>query len=157
MDDPAGVPLKDSPRLCPQCRSEVSGELASGVKFCRACGAGLNAPEPRTGVSAFPKRSTLWLCFWLFFVGGPLLAFAAPFTERLLAPLLGYVGFNQGQMAFVTIGVGALGAGFSLARLITKTRAGFFIAGALLSLGVVVVYGAVLFIGCMVEMKRIHF
>jgi hypothetical protein len=48
--------------------------------------------------------------------------------------------------------LGAIIAGFSLARIFTKTTATFIVMGIIFSVGVLVVYVAILFVGCLVAM-----
>ena len=160
MDELAALPPEHPPRLCPHCGSDVSREPASRVSHCPACGGALSLQ----GVNSilFPKRSTLWLLFWLFLVGGPLLTLASPLVGRWLGSFPGLIfpkmmrAVGGGRLALLTAGVSALGAGFALARLITKTQTSFVIAGILLSLGVLVLYGAIVFIGCVAAMKGFH-
>jgi hypothetical protein len=77
------------------------------------------------------------LVFWVAFFGSPILGLLAASAR---------VG---GAILFLAI-PGAMIAGFSLAKVYTKTPVTFIAIGILFTIGVLAVYLGIMFVGCLV-------
>jgi hypothetical protein len=117
---------------CPHCHREVPADVRTAG--CPFCGQSLNVPS---GPVSAPRpygtdKSMALLLFWVAFLGGPILAL-------LLA--------RSGQALIFPV-FGAVVSGFALARAYARTAIGVIVGGLLLSVGVIVVYVGILFVGC---------
>lgn len=121
---------------CPHCQIELPENYAAGS--CPSCGHTLLTPaESKAPESPARNKATYWLVFWLAFFGSPilgLLAGAARVREGIL--LLPFLG--------------AMIAGFALAKVFTKTTAAYIATGILFTIGVLAIYLGIIFVGCLV-------
>ena len=123
----------DSQNRCPECH-RASGDPAKAANpeglVCPACG------KPLPGIA----RKKLWALFWVLFIGTPIAALlmARTPTGRSSALLLSLAGI--------------LAAGYTLAKLFSRTTVQFVFLGIAFSMLLLCVYAsvalAVAFAGC---------
>jgi hypothetical protein len=163
--------MSKSPRACPKCGHRFP-EGTPDPSWCPGCGelcSGLEVVEPAPlppppDFEAFqtPAERRRWrLCFWLCFLLTPpavLVTVVLPNLFRSVAP--GFAGQFLRLLApagvLGTFALGALGAGFCLAKLHAKPRttAGLIGATVAFAVGLAVVYVGILFVGCLVLVER---
>ncbi len=121
---------------CPHCQAELPENDAA--QSCPACGRILPPIIESKAPDAVPKDNSLcWMTFWAAFFSFPIIC------------LLGlYAGGNPVFLFLVLIG--AIIAGFSLAKIYAKTPTSFVVMGILYTLGVLAIYLGILFVGCLV-------
>ena len=101
-----------------------------------------------------------WLCFLLTPVAVLLLAVGPSFFKNVIsASARQFLQMMTPFGIFGTVAVGALGAGYCLAKLHAKPRTigGLIVATIAFGLGLTVVYVAVLFVGCLAIMSGLKF
>jgi hypothetical protein len=116
---------------CPHCHQDLPDNAAARCPFC----------QQSLPLSPVAEKSRYWVVFWLAFLGAP--------ASALLA-LTVHVG---PELLFLPV-VGALIAGFSLAKILSKDMATFVVTGILYSIGVAIFYVGVLFLGCVALMAN---
>jgi predicted amidophosphoribosyltransferase len=123
---------------CPHCQSPLPENNPTGT--CPACGRTLTLQSKShpTDINSQDK-SFYWVMFWIAFLGAPAMCLLA-------VPLR-----TGGAILFLPF-LGAIVAGFSLARVFSKTAEAFVVTGVLLTVGVLVIYVGILFIGCVVAL-----
>jgi hypothetical protein len=123
---------------CPQCQEKLPDNYSA--ESCPTCGCNLPArPDAKvTGITA-REKSVCWVIFWLAFFGSPILGLLTASADA------------AGGILFPPI-LGAIIAGFALARIFTSTIVTFILMGVLFSAGVLVIYVAIIFVGCLVIM-----
>ena len=125
---------------CPHCQAELPSDYIA--ESCPSCGRHLSTQaEAKPPELPIQSKSIYWLVFWLAFFGSPILGLLAA-SARL-----------GGGILFLAI-PGAIIAGFSLAKVYTKTPATFVAVGILFTVGVLVIYLGILFVGCLVMLKH---
>jgi hypothetical protein len=123
---------------CPHCQKELPDNAAASCPFCQQPLPAIpESSSPTPGVS----KSRYWLIFWLAFVGAPALALLSLTTH--IGPELLFLPF-----------VGAVIAGFALAKINSDDTTTIIVTGILYSLGVIIVYVGLLFVGCVVVMAH---
>ena len=112
-------------KICPSCKADVTEAFASGATLCPACGWWLRLSRP----SSEPKKSLRWprkrflfIVFVCFLLGTP--------VNLLLAST--YLQMDENMSGIITT-VGALGSGFTLAKMIAKKPWVFWTLGILFS------------------------
>jgi len=121
---------------CPACKEILPPDFSE--PWCPFCGCDLAHP----GSSKLPnitsgKKPNCWPIFWLAFLGAPILGLLSAFT-------------TSGGATLIFPVAGAIVAGFSLAKMFTKSPVAFAIVGISFSLGILVVYVGIIFVGCLV-------
>jgi hypothetical protein len=123
---------------CPHCQTELP-ENYDGAS-CPSCGrALLTQLESKSPNATRQDNLVYWVIFWAAFFGAPILC--------LLAGLA-----HAGTMVLFLPFLGAIFAGFSLAKIYTKTPGAFVIFGIFYTIGVLVVYVGIIFVGCLAVM-----
>jgi len=150
---------------CPSCGQPVGDANSAYGNVCRHCGTILktsapvttNAPasgeplQPRRPPLQQKNRGLLWLAFWLLFLGTPFTPLINELMSRTLHMRLQFL--NQGVTLIGGIAGGALGAGFILARLHSHSTTQLVLRGILFSIGILLFYATIAFVGCVVLMK----
>ena len=166
--------MSKSPEACPKCGHRFPVESPE-PSWCPGCGELCSSPElieppplaepPYFEEYQTPAERRSWrICFWLCFLLTPvavlLLAVGPSFFKNVIS--VSARQFLQ-MMApfgiFGTVAVGALGAGYCLAKLHAKPRTTGGLIGATIAFGfgLTVVYVAILFVGCLVIMSGLKF
>jgi hypothetical protein len=114
---------------CPHCHQDLPDNAAARCPFC----------QQSLPLSPAAEKSRYWVVFWLAFLGAPAMA---------LLTLTVHVG---PELLFLPV-VGALIAGFAVAKILSKDTTTFIVAGIFYSIGVAIVYVGVLFLGCVALM-----
>ena len=133
-DDMDAETSKQSSETCRTCGKDVSLTVANGETVCPFCGHSL-LPPTEGGLS----RGNLWFLFWAVFLGTPLLTFLSFRTS----PLSG--------MTFTATGL--LFAGGILSKLFVNSHIGRIVMTILFAFLLLVVYGGIFFVGCLVAMN----
>lgn len=124
---------------CPHCQTQLP-ENYEGAS-CPSCGhALLTQPESKSPNATRQDKLVHWAIFWAAFFGAPILC------------LLGSAHIGP-MILFLPI-LGAVVAGFSLAKIFAKTPQTFVAYGVLLTIGVLVIYVGIIFVGCLVALGR---
>jgi hypothetical protein len=118
---------------CPHCQTQLPENHAG--ETCPACGA-MVAKQSKPPDTTVRDKTVYRVVFWLAFLGSPTLCLL------LLSQRAG------GGILFILI-LGAIVAGFSLAKVYAKSAAALISTGILISFGVVIVYVGILFVGCL--------
>lgn len=116
--------------------------------------------EDQTPDERWRWRLCFWLCFLLTPVAVLLLAVGPEFFKNVIpASARQFLQMMTPFGIFSTVAVGALGAGYCLAKLHAKPRTtvGLIIATIAFGLGLTVVYAAVFFVGCLAVFSRSTF
>lgn len=118
-------------------------------------------PEGLDEVQTRGERRRWRLCFWLCFLLTPAAVFLLALQPELFKNVISGSGrqFLQMMAPFGIVGtfaVGALGAGYCLAKLHAKPRptAGLIGATVAFAVGLTVVYVGILFVGCLIAVER---
>jgi len=106
---------------------------------------------PRPPLLQQRNRGLLWLAFWCLFLGAPFIPLINQLMSSQLHIRLQFL--NQGVTLIGGIAGGALGAGFILARLYSHWTAQLVLRGILFSIGILLFYATIAFVGCVVLMK----
>jgi hypothetical protein len=127
---------------CPHCQ----GELLENYQEtrCPNCGCDLAALQKSTVNPGTPDKAKWGLIFWLAFLGTPILVLLAAGARA------------RGGALLIPV-IGAIVAGFSLAKIYTKTPAAFFAVGIIFTIGVLAIYVGIIFVGCLVVMGHSGF
>jgi len=120
---------------CPGCKESLPPDFSE--PWCPFCGCDLAHPGSSEPPKAPVKKQSYWPIFWLAFLGAPVLGLLSASTN-----------IGGGILLFPILG--AIVAGFALAKIFTKSPATFAVAGILFSLGIFVVYVGIVFVGCLV-------
>jgi hypothetical protein len=129
---------------CPHCQKELPENYPAD--HCLFCGQNLTPTvDPEKTADALPRNSSkLWLFFWLSFIGAPVLGLLSAMAQLaggiFLFPLLG-----------------AIAAGFSLSKIYNRSPGVFFMVGVAFSIGILIIYFGIVFVGCLVVMSGSHF
>jgi hypothetical protein len=116
MNDSDNIPPA---RFCPECGQDISEAAAAGDAICPACGHRLDQGKSESARETERiSRRTTWIYFWLLFIAAPATAGLTAMTRAI-------------GLAFLVLVVGTLGAGFALAKLMTKNKGSFILAGIL--------------------------
>jgi hypothetical protein len=125
---------------CPHCQTELPEDFAD--ESCPACGRALPTHiEPKASDIVAEEKAMYWGIFWLAFIGAPIIC--------LIALLL-----RVGPVFLFLPLIGAIIAGFSLAKVYTKTPTSFVVTGILYTLAVLIIYVGILFVGCLVVLSH---
>ena len=132
---------------CPACGCDLSF-FTTLPRACPGCGAPLTvAPvPPRLAPVSAPTRPAFWVAFGALMLAPPLtMLWSLPHFKK---------DWPLPVVLAVTLPC-ALGAGFVLAKLVTKTRGKFLLVGFLLTLGMLglqaLLLGATIFTGCLMS------
>lgn len=166
--------MSKSPEVCPKCGHQLPGG-SPDPSWCPGCGELCSSPavveppplpEPpyfedyQTPVERRRWRICFWLCFLLTPVAVPLFAlFPNLFQNVISVPVRQYLQMMTPIGIFGTVALGALGAGYCLAKLHAKPRTtgGLIAATIAFAVGLTVVYAAILFVGCLAIMSQLKF
>jgi len=149
---------------CPRCGQPIEEDNSGYCNVCRRCGAILQTPlttkVPAIDESLKPSgpllqqrnRGLLWLVFWFLFLGAPFTPFIYEFFSSTL-----HIRFRLLPAFTIIAGIagGAVGAGFILARLYSRSTVQLVTRGILFSLGIMFFYASIAFVGCVVLMKAL--
>ena len=166
--------MSKSPEVCPKCgRRFVEG--SPNPSWCPDRGQLCSSPEvveppplpepPYFEEYQTPAERRRWrICFWLCFLLTPvavlLLAVGPEFFKNVIsASARQFLQMMTPFGVFGTVAVGALGAGYCLAKLHAKPRTtvGLIISTIAFAFGLTVVYVAILFVGCLAVMSGLKF
>jgi DNA-directed RNA polymerase subunit RPC12/RpoP len=123
---------------CLHCQTELPENY--GGTSCPSCGHDiLTQSESKSPNVTRQDKSVYWGIFWITFFGAPILCLLA--------------GLAHAGSGFLFLPIlGAIVAGFSLAKIFTKTPAAFVVSGILFAIGVLVIYVGIIFVGCLVAL-----
>jgi len=127
---------------CPHCQIELPEKFDGPL--CPACGSALGpiSPPPLPAQYCQPKAPGLyWPAFWVVFLGCPALAL----YSITLKSVSGLLFFPM---------VGSVASGFLLARIFNRISMPFVVAWIVFTVGVMVVYFGLVFIGCLVVLTH---
>ena len=125
---------------CPHCQKELPADHKACV--CPFCLQNLAASPGAKSGDGSADKSAAWAVFWTAFILTPVLT-------------LGLIGSRSSMILALPI-LGAIVAGFALAKVYSKSTAAFIASGILYTFLVVLIYGGILFIGCVVLLSNSH-
>jgi len=151
---------------CPHCQQTLPADHSAAN--CPSCGAALPSAQAAGGApeTSQPSKRIWWLTFAIAFLGSPVLAFLSSMSRAgslrsLLPPFIARLIPRSFQSLMLVspiplvVFAGALVSGYALARIFAKSRTGVWIGTLLLTLGVLVVYVGIVFVGCVLSFKGV--